>query len=170
MKAIFITSFFLIIITLSAFESKAQIDPHFSQYYVYPAWLNPALTGAFDGDRLSAIYRAVERVTSPSPPLVRRRISERTGTSSFGASVLNQSAGDGGYNYTTGYANFAYTGVKFGAQQTHQLSFGMQLGFIRKFDPSKLTFRRSVEPYYRLQSGGAPSADVRDRVTSAMSI
>ena len=38
--------------------TKAQVDPHFSQYYVYPSWLNPALTGAIDGDyRVSAIYR-----------------------------------------------------------------------------------------------------------------
>ena len=51
----------LIMITacLGSLSIKAQVDPHFSQYYVYPAWLNPALTGAFDGDyRIAGIYRS----------------------------------------------------------------------------------------------------------------
>jgi len=38
--------------------SNAQTDPHFSQYYAYPMWLNPGLTGAIDGDyRVTALYR-----------------------------------------------------------------------------------------------------------------
>jgi type IX secretion system PorP/SprF family membrane protein len=170
MKTIFITSFLLIIITLASFESRAQIDPHFSQYYVYPAWLNPALTGAFDGDyRLSAIYRTQwGNVTSPFSTFGAAADITTDRNFNFGASVLNQSAGDGGYNYTTGYANFAYTGVKFGAQQTHQLAFGMQLGFIqRKFDPSKLTFGDQWNPITGYNPG-TPSADVLSR-TSAMS-
>lgn len=44
---------------LSVSTLKAQVDPHFSQYYMYPSWLNPALTGAFDGDyRVTGIYRS----------------------------------------------------------------------------------------------------------------
>ena len=36
----------------------AQIDPHFSQYYAYPLWLNPALTGVINGDsRVNANYK-----------------------------------------------------------------------------------------------------------------
>lgn len=36
----------------------AQIDPHFSQYYVYPSYLNPALTGAFSGQyRVAGVFR-----------------------------------------------------------------------------------------------------------------
>ena len=27
----------------------AQADPHFSQFYAYPFWLNPGLTGVMDG-------------------------------------------------------------------------------------------------------------------------
>ncbi|RYE11728.1 MAG: type IX secretion system membrane protein PorP/SprF, partial [Sphingobacteriales bacterium] len=34
-------------------KSFAQTDPHFSQYYANPLYLNPALTGVIDGD-----YRA----------------------------------------------------------------------------------------------------------------
>jgi Type IX secretion system membrane protein PorP/SprF len=40
-------------------NAKAQVDPHFSQYYIYPQWLNPALTGVMDGDyRVAGIYRS----------------------------------------------------------------------------------------------------------------
>ena len=39
--------------------AKAQVDAHFTQYYMYPLFLNPALTGVIsDGDvRGTAIYR-----------------------------------------------------------------------------------------------------------------
>jgi len=160
----------LIVATLSALSTRAQIDPHFSQYYVYPAWLNPALTGAFDGDyRLSAIYRTQwGNISSPFSTFGAAADITTDKNFNFGASVLNQSAGDGGYNYTTGYANVAYTGVKFGAMQTHQLAFGMQLGFIqRKFDPSKLTFGDQWNPITGYNPGTS-SADVFNK-TSAMS-
>ncbi len=36
----------------------AQVDPHFSQYFIQPMSLNPALTGAIEGDyRVSAVWR-----------------------------------------------------------------------------------------------------------------
>ena len=39
-------------------QLKAQIDPHFSQYYAYPLWLNPALTGVMNGEaRINANYK-----------------------------------------------------------------------------------------------------------------
>ena len=39
--------------------AKAQVDPHFSQYYIQPMTMNPAFTGAFDGDyRVSGIWRS----------------------------------------------------------------------------------------------------------------
>src|SRR5690606_10778797 len=170
MKTITITLCILIVAILAAFESRAQIDPHFSQYYVYPAWLTPALTGAFDGDyRLSAIYRTQwGNVSSPFSTFGASADIRTNRNFNFGASVLNQTAGDGGYHYTTAYGNFAYTGVKFGAQQTHQLAFGMQLGLIqRKFDPSKLTFGDQWNPITGYNPGNT-TADVLTR-TSAMS-
>src|SRR5436853_7389770 len=88
--------------------AKAQVDPHFSQYYVYPAWLNPALTGAFDGDyRITGIYRSQwGNISSPfsTPGLAADFTTNKN--SNFGASVLNQTAEDGGYNYFTANASF----------------------------------------------------------------
>src|SRR5205085_11351308 len=93
----------LLLATCFAIGAKAQVDPHFSQYYVYPAWLNPALTGAFDGQyRLSGIYRSQwGNVSSPfSTPGLSAEFTTNKNVN-IGASVLNQTAGNGGYNYTT---------------------------------------------------------------------
>ena len=40
-------------------QSVAQTDPHFTQNYTYPMYINPALTGGSDGEyRVSSIYRS----------------------------------------------------------------------------------------------------------------
>jgi type IX secretion system PorP/SprF family membrane protein len=112
---------------------QAQVDPHFSQYYVYPSWLNPALTGAFDGDyKVAGIYRSqwnkldngfktfgvnAEMVTS-------KKIN-------IGLNLFQQSTG-------TGYTN--YTGVRFGSNQSQVIAIGIQAGMLsRRFDPSKFS-------------------------------
>src|SRR6185503_1994890 len=98
----------------------------------YPAWLNPALTGAFDGEyRISGIYRNQwGNISSPfsTPGLAVDFTTDKN--INFGVSVLNQKAGNGGYNYTTAYGNIAYTGVKFGPGQTKRVVFGIQAGMI----------------------------------------
>ena len=55
-RTAFITAF---IILASIHHSCAQTDPHFTQNYTYPMYINPAMTGGSDGDyRASAIYRS----------------------------------------------------------------------------------------------------------------
>ncbi len=134
-------SFLLLMITaLSVFKVCAQVDPHFSQYYVYPSWLNPALTGAFDGDyRVSGIYRNQwNSIGSPfSTPGASVEVTTNKNVN-FGGSILNQTAGDGGYSYLTGYASAAYTGVRFGLNGNQRIVFALQTGVInRRFNPSK---------------------------------
>lgn len=134
---------------LCGYDALAQTDPHFSQYYVYPAYLNPALTGSFDGDyRVSGIYRTQwGNVSTPfSTPGIAAEFTTAK-NSNFGVSILNQTAGDGGFNYLTAYGSYAYTGVKFGASQQHRIAMGMQLGIIsRRFNPSKLAFGDQWNP------------------------
>ena len=145
----FIKICFLLCVLGINFKASAQVDPHFSQYYVYPSWLNPALTGAFDGSyRLAAIYRSQwGSIVSPfSTPGVAADFNTGKGMN-FGGSILNQKAGDGGYNYMTAYASAAFTGVRFGTNGDHHLLFGMQAGFInRRFDRNKLTFGDQWNP------------------------
>ena len=149
MRRVAKTLWLMLIVVCAAQEMSAQTDPHFSQYYVYPAWLNPALTGSFDGDyRVSGIYRTQWGNISSSfstPGLSAEFNTSKN--SSFGASILNQTAGDGGYNYTTAYGSYAYTGVRFGALEQHRIVMGVQLGIIsRRFNPSKLTFGDQWNP------------------------
>jgi len=128
--------------------AKAQ-DPHYTQYYVYPSWLNPALTGVFDGSaRVSAIYRNQwGNIASPyQTPGVSADFNTNK-NAAFGVSVLNQRAGDGGFNYTTAYASMAYSGVRFGANGYKRLNMGFQLGMIqRRFDISKMSFGEQWNP------------------------
>lgn len=142
-------------------ETKAQVDPHFSQYYVYPAWLNPAMTGVFDGDvRVSGIYRNQwGNITSPFSTMGAALELTTNSNVNVGVSALRQAAGDGGYKYTTGYASMSYTGVRFGAGGHHRIAMGLQMGLIdRRFDRNKLTFGDQWNPITGYS--GAPSADL----------
>lgn len=134
---------------LATQQAEAQADPHFTQYYIYPSWTNPALTGAFDGQyRLAGIFRS--QWGSISSPYSTQGISAEFTTEknmNYGVSALTQSAGDGGYRYTTVYANLAYTGIRFGAMENHRVVIGLQAGLIqRRFDPSKLTYGDQWNP------------------------
>lgn len=126
----------------------AQVDPHFTQFYVYPSWLNPALTGVFDGNlRVSGIYRSQwANVSAFNTYGIAVDVNTEKNIN-FGGSIMRQSAGNGGYNYTTAYGNVAYTGVKFGPNLMKRIVFGIQAGFIdRRFDPLKLTYGSMWNP------------------------
>lgn len=159
----------LVILTGTTREGTAQVDPHFTQYYVYPSWLNPALTGTFDGDyRISGIYR--NQWGGISKPFSTPGLSAEfvTGKNvNVGLSILNQTAGDGGYNYTTGYGNFAYTGVRFGATENHRIVFGLQLGIIRRgFNASKFTFGDEWNPITGYNPGSSEDKFNKTNATS----
>ena len=118
----------------------AQMDPHFSQTYHQPMAMNPALTGAIEGDyRVSAIFRSQYGNT-----LQTKGISGELPTShnaNFGVNLLNQGSSDGAYSYTAAYATMAYTGVRFGPNADHYLVMALQAGVLnRRFDVSKLQF------------------------------
>lgn len=128
----------LLLLTLAAaITGHAQTDPHFSQYYAYPLWLNPGLTGAIDGNyRVTAMYRSQwGGISNPfATPAVSADIVTNKNVS-LGLNIMNQRAGNIGYSYMTGYLSMAYNGVRFGY---HQISMGMALGALnRRFDQSK---------------------------------
>lgn len=160
----------LLVCCLVKSELKAQVDPHFSQYYVYPSWLNPALTGVFDGHyRVSGIYRS--QWGNISSPFQTPGISVEVNTDknvNLGASILHQKAGDGGYNYTTAYGNFAYTGARFGAMEYQRLVIGVQAGLIqRRFDPSKLTYGDQWNPITGYNPGNQTLENLNRRSASS---
>jgi type IX secretion system PorP/SprF family membrane protein len=146
-KAIRLTAF--VVLLAAAHTATAQTDPHFTQNYTYPMYLNPALTGGSDGDyRISAIYRS--QWGSVGNPYRTTGVSVDTRTDkniSLGFNLMNQVAGDGGFNYLNTYASIAYTGVKFGRENYQRLVFAMQAGLInRHFDQSKFKWGEQWNP------------------------
>jgi type IX secretion system PorP/SprF family membrane protein len=151
-------------------EASAQVDPHFTQYYMYPAWTNPALTGAFDGQyRVAGIFRS--QWGSISTPYSTQGLSGEVTTNknmNFGISLLNQTAGDGGYRYTTVYGNFAYTGIRFGPTENHRVVIGLQAGLIqRRFDATKLNFGDQWNPITGYNPGSQSAEALRNQNNSS---
>jgi type IX secretion system PorP/SprF family membrane protein len=113
-------------------KSFGQTDPHFTQNYTYPMYINPALAGSSDGTyRVSGIYRSEwgsfgnpYRTTGLSGDMALEN------NLAVGFSLLNQSAGGGGFKYLTTQATVAYTGVKLGKMQNHRMVFALQAGLI----------------------------------------
>jgi type IX secretion system PorP/SprF family membrane protein len=130
-------------------QLTAQTDPHFTQNYTYPMYINPAMTGGSDGDyRVSAIYRSQWGAISNPYRTVGVSFDMRTNKNiAVGVNLQNQSAGDGGFNYLNAAASVAYTGVKFGADNNHRIVFAMQAGIInRRVDQSKFKWGEQWNP------------------------
>src|ERR1035437_7094906 len=131
---------YLIAMLLVTTFAKAQVDPHFSQYYIYPNYINPATTGLIDGDyRVSGIYR--NQWANISTPFSTAAVTADFCTNknmNYGANILSQTAGNGGYRMTNAYASLAFTGLKFGYEGYQHIVLGLQAGFIsRRIDPTK---------------------------------
>ncbi len=143
----------IIIITLTLLvaimgRSSAQVDPHFSQYYADPLWLNPALTGVINGDsRISSNYKNqwanVNNAYQTVAVSADYRATDKVG---LGITILDQSAGGNSYNYLTAHASFSY-GITISADGNQRINFGLQAGIInRSFDMSKLQFGDQYNP------------------------
>ncbi len=137
-----------LLLLVFAGTAHAQVDPHFSQYYAYPLWLNPALTGIVDGDaRLTANYKdqwnAVGNGYRTAAASGDFRVSEKV---ALGFTVIDQGAGNAGYNYLGAYGSFAYQ-VKLSANGYQKLNLAFQAGVInRAFTPSNLQFDNQYNP------------------------
>ena len=140
------TAFFLVAI---AHHTAAQTDPHFTQNYTYPMYINPAMTGSSDGDyRASAIYRGQwGGITNPYRTAGFSFDTRTNKNLALGGSVLNQSAGDAGFNYFNAAASIAYTGVKLGVNDEHRMVFAMQFGVLnRTVDQTKFKWGEQWNP------------------------
>ena len=123
--------------------ASAQADPHTSQYYMNPLFLNPANTGVFNGSvRVAAAYRNQWRdITNPFSTLALTVDANTEKNINFGFNILQHSAGDAGYQLLNSNFSVAYTGIKFGKGNSQHISIGLQAGIIqRKVDPIKFQF------------------------------
>lgn len=126
----------------------AQIDPHFSQYYANPLWLNPGLTGVTDGayraninakqqwSNLNDGYLTVGASFDAAP----------TKNLAFGGMVINQRAGSVNYNQLNALASASYR-IRFGQAGDKIVNFGLQAGIINKsIDISRITLGSQYNP------------------------
>lgn len=149
--------------------AAAQVDPHFSQYYAFPLHLNPAMAGSFDGTlRATAIYR--NQWASVSNPFSTAGLSLDVNTQhniSVGACLFYQTAGDAGYRFMNGSISVAYTGLKWGADESNQMVIGLQGGVMsRQFDPTKLQFGDQWTPATGY-SPNNPTADIISQTSAS---
>jgi type IX secretion system PorP/SprF family membrane protein len=135
-------------LTLGTFKGIAQIDPHFSQYYAHPLWLNPALTGVTDGEYRVSL-NAKQQWGSISNSFLTGGASfdmAPVKNLAFGAMVLNQNAGDISYNHLNAMVSAAYR-IHFGSAGLNMINFGVQAGILNKsFNPSKITLGSQYNP------------------------
>jgi type IX secretion system PorP/SprF family membrane protein len=138
----------LLVLLLMAETLKAQVDPHFSQYYANPLWLNPALTGVIDGN-MRINVNAKDQWTTVSNGYKTGAVSmdfRPTEKAGIGFNVINQAAGTAGYNYFAAYGSFGY-GIAISEDGNQKLHFGVQAGLInRSFDPNKLQLDDQYNP------------------------
>jgi len=119
-------------------------------------YVNPAFTGSADGDyRASAIFRNQWGSISNPYRTIGISFDARTNKNvALGINLLNQSAGDGGFNYLTSSFSFAYTGVKFGNNLSQHIVMAMQGGIInRQVNRSKFKWGEQWDPITGYQEG-----------------
>jgi type IX secretion system PorP/SprF family membrane protein len=141
MKKLFKIISLSVLCIMGAGRVSGQIDPHFSQYYANPLWLNPGLTGVIDGDYRVSVNAKQQWGTLNSAYTTAGASFDVAPTKnlSYGGMILNQNAGDIGYNYLNALASAAYR-IRFGRAGLNMINFGVQAGILNKsFDASKIT-------------------------------
>jgi type IX secretion system PorP/SprF family membrane protein len=162
--------YLLLLLTVQSLPSLAQVDPHFSQFYANPLWLNPGMAGVMDGDyRFTGIYRS--QWSNVMTPFTTAGFSADMTTGknlNLGVNFLSQSAGDAGYKYLNAYGTISYSGIRFGADNNQHITVGIQAGMLsRRFDPAKFQFGDQWNPVTGYNPGVA-SADVITRSSSSV--
>jgi type IX secretion system PorP/SprF family membrane protein len=120
------------IILGASFVGRCQ-DAHLSLYDAAPLYLNPAMTGVFEGNwRVHAQYRTQWRSVNFKPynsALV--SVDVPKGKWGFGGQVMNFRAGIGNFNVAQGLFSAAYT-TPIDKGKGHNISFGLQAGLAQK--------------------------------------
>jgi type IX secretion system PorP/SprF family membrane protein len=122
----------IIVLALGSFRSQAQ-DAHLSMYDAAPLFLNPAMTGVFQGDwRLHAQYRTQWKSVNFEPYTTALLSYDMPVKKwGFGAQLTNMRAGVGNFNAFQGAASVAYT-TSLDRSKNHNISFGVQGGLTQK--------------------------------------
>ena len=145
----------LIIASLTLLTAKAQ-DPNFSQFFVSPLTLNPALTGKFNGDfRIAGNYRDqwpsiskafITSTASLDMPILRGRISE---LDTWGVGILAMTDKTANGILSTNLLSIT-TAYHKGLDEDglHQVGIGFQATYnTKRLDGTKLNFEDELDQF-----------------------
>ena len=130
----------LLFVFLSSF-SYAQ-DFHLSQYDAPPLFLNPSMTGMFDGYYRVHVHYRTQWSSIIKKPFTTTGISFDMPVKKFGIGVqiMDYHAGTGEYNEISALLSVGYD-VVFDKKNNHHLALGIQGGIVQKsVNINKLTF------------------------------
>lgn len=139
-KTIALKKIILVIFLCCFIDYLSAQDPHFSQFYASPMYLNPALTGTTLEGRFTFNYR------TQFPRLPGEFVTTQVGyehyiskiKSGIGLSVVTDKAGSAGFRATSVMASYAYN---LYLNKESALRGGMQIGIgQRSLDNFKLLF------------------------------
>ena len=158
--------FYLVITACLMLEQLSAQDPNFSQFFVSPLTLNPALTGKFNGDfRIAGNYRdqwpAISKafITSTASfdlPVLRNRISELD-TWGVGVMAMTDKTANGILNTNMIAVTTAYH-KGLDEDGLHQIGLGFQGAYYTKrLDGTKLNFESELDDHggWTIPSGEA---------------
>ncbi|MFN8310077.1 MAG: PorP/SprF family type IX secretion system membrane protein [Chitinophagales bacterium] len=131
----------IIVLVLGLVVRLQAQDPHFSQFHFMPLYLNPAMTGFFEGDfRVGVIYRNQWSAVNSSfgktkfetyglqadVSLLKKKL--KGDYLGLGVSVLRDRAGDLGLTTTLSQLSLCYS-KSFGYRTKHSIALGLQGDF-----------------------------------------
>lgn len=171
MKRNYIRTFSLIVLLFTGNKILHAQDPHFSQYFMSPTTLNPALTGKSTDDwKASANFRSQWWGGSIAPfyttnAAIEKRVASKANDQSyfgFGVSFLTDASNSGllKNNYFT--AGAAYH-IAVNGTGTEHFSLGFQVSYAnRLLDASKFEFQSQFGSmgYQRYTAFGDPATGV----------
>ncbi len=135
-----------ITVVVLGISASAQ-DPHFSQYYANPLYLNPAFAGTKKCPNVSLNYRnqyPVLNVYQTYSASYDQYVDGLNG--GLGVLLLRDDAGDGALSTTEASALYSY---HLQASRNFTLQFGFQATFRqRQLDWNSLNFPDEIDPFY----------------------
>ena len=143
---------FIFGILMSGFFAQSQ-DIHYSQFYMNPVYLNPALTGNFDGNyRFSAQQRSQWRSVSRPYNTFGFSVESKEGwilpNLYHGLSFFHDVAGDGNFRTTEISLSTAYH-LDLGKDSVHSITPAFRASFNhRTIDFTQFTFGSQYNGYY----------------------
>ena len=163
-----------VLLILASGRLDAQ-DPHFSQYYANPLYLNPAMTGLDSDVYFGLNYRSqwksldlpleIAQFSMVYPILERGSQFKHRG--GLGMSVYHEMAGEANNFQTTSYTVSGAYNLFLKEDASQMISVGLQGGFITKrVNFNNLRWGSQYDPFIGFDANITPSLDLGSEATT----